>query len=81
MLRGVLRGTFRVRVYREHCEWVHPLCEEHVQPTMLKHYQQIRRTLNKPDRWVCHPASTELHSWRHCTVLHGLPRITSNSAV
>lgn len=31
----LLEETMRVRVYKDACDWVHPLFEQHVRPVML----------------------------------------------
>ena len=43
-LQILLQETFRIRIFREHCAWVHPLFEAHVRPTLLAHYHSTRRT-------------------------------------
>ena len=35
VMEALLRETMRIRVYREHCEWLHPIFQAHVRPTML----------------------------------------------
>lgn len=44
-LKVVLSNTFRIVVFRDICEWVHPLYDEHVQPVMLQYCQQLQSTL------------------------------------
>ena len=35
VMEALLQDTMRIRVYREHCEWLHPIFAAHVRPTML----------------------------------------------
>lgn len=43
-------------VYREHCEWVHPLFEAHVRPTLVTFYNNVKPGLELTDR--CEPLTS-----------------------
>jgi hypothetical protein len=43
LLASLLRETFRMQVYRDHFEWLHPLCELHVKPALTALYTQLKQ--------------------------------------
>jgi hypothetical protein len=49
-LQVLLRDRLKITVYKNHSEWVHPLYEAHVRPTLLDHYQSLRLNLEGSDR-------------------------------
>ncbi|BDA47654.1 probable Nck-associated protein 1 at N-terminal half [Coccomyxa sp. Obi] len=50
VLHMLLQETFRMPVYREHCEWVHPLYEAHVRPTLVTFYNTTKSGMERADR-------------------------------
>lgn len=51
VLHMLLQETFRMPVYREHCEWVHPLYEAHVRPTLVTFYNTTKSGMERADRY------------------------------
>lgn len=49
-LHGLLRDTLKMSIYKEHCEWVHPLFEAHVRPTLVTFYNSTKASLERADR-------------------------------
>ncbi|KAK9814453.1 hypothetical protein WJX72_006133 [[Myrmecia] bisecta] len=46
----LLEDTLRVPVYKEYCEWIHALYEQHVRPTILMHFNQVKKGMAWTDR-------------------------------
>lgn len=51
-LEILLRETLILTIYKKRSEWVHPLYEAHVRPTLIDHYQSMRLNLNAYERCV-----------------------------
>jgi len=69
LLEILLQETLLMPVYRDHCEWVHPLYEAHVRPTLVTFYNSVKPGLEHIDR--CEPLYLIVLK-RSCTSVSGL---------
>ena len=52
LLKQLLETNFRLHIFREYADWIHPLYEAHVKPTLTSHYKSIRGTVSYSSRHV-----------------------------